>query len=287
MLNSTGVHSLAKESTLPVIDFRVRPRTEYFYRNLVPDVIPAFRAYVKMFHIEPRLKVGPLEESVAEMTAGDVTHGVIFSGNAKGNLEVFEACRRFPDCYFGLAGIDITEGVTQGMLDLEKAYDELGLSGLGLSPFMTGIRADDPRYFPLYALSEKAGRMVQIHSAAHFNPAVPLEVAAPGPIDRLAIEFPKLRLVISHAGFGFGDLGLSIALRHRNVFADFSGLHPKNLPSGWLARINGPLRSKAIFGTNYPCLSFDVVDAWRAVLRPEVQDQFFYLNAVKALGVEL
>ena len=239
-----------------------------------------------MFRIEPRLRLGTLQESVEEMTAGDVTHGVIFSGNAEGNLQVAEACRQFPDNYYGLAGIDITEGVTRGMLDLEKAYFDLGLPGLGLSPFMTGIPADDPRYYPLHALSEKAGRMVQIHSAAHFNPDVPLEVADPMAIDRLAIQFPKLRLVISHAGYGFGDVGLSIAMRHPNVFADFSGLHPKSMFPGWLAQINGPLREKAIFGTNYPCLSFDVVDKWRQVISPENQECFFHLNAAKALGVE-
>jgi predicted TIM-barrel fold metal-dependent hydrolase len=157
---------------MEIIDFRVRPRTEFFLKDVVPKVIPAYEKYVEVFHMEPRLTLTSLDESVAEMTAASITRGVIFSPNASGNQKVHEACSRFPDHYYGLAGIDITEGVTKGVADLERAYDELGLLGLSLSPFMTGIRPDDPRYYPLYALSDRQGKFVQIHSAVHFNPAV-------------------------------------------------------------------------------------------------------------------
>ena len=270
---------------MTIIDFRVRPRTAYFFKDLVPDVIPAYRAYVKMFHIEPRLRLVSMEESVAEMTSGEVTHGVIFSGSAEGNLKVRDACRKFPDQYIGLAGIDITRGVTRGMLDLEQAYEEYGLAGLSLSSFTTGIPADDPRYFPLYALSEKADKVVQIHCAVHFNPLLPLEISEPVHIDHIAVNFPGLRIVMCHAGFGFGDAGLAVVARHPNMFADFSGLHPKALPREMIQAINGPLKDKAIFGTNYPCLTFDIVSEWRKVVREENQSAFFLLNAQRALGI--
>lgn len=271
---------------MSVIDFRVRPRTAYFFKDLVPTVIPAYQAYVKIFHGESRLRLGTIEESVAEMTSGEITHGVIFSDSSEGNLEVFAACRQFPHRYYGLAGIDITKGVTKGMIDLEKAYKEYGLLGLNLSAFMTGIPADDPRYFPLYALSDKAGRMVQIHSAAHLNPAVPLEVADPYVIDRLAVHFPGMRIVMCHAGYGFGNIALQILMRHPNLFADFSGIHPKALHHDLVAAINGPLREKAIFGSNYPCLTFDIVSEWRKVVRNDNHELFFHLNAKKALGID-
>ena len=272
---------------MAVIDFRVRPRTAYFFKDLVPNVIPAYKTYVEMFGIEPRLRLVTLEESVAEMTAGDVTHGVVFSGSAEGNREVREACQAFPSQFFGLAGIDIKAGVTQGVQDLEKAYGEYGLLGLSISSFMTGVPADDPRYYPLYALSERARKVVQIHSAAHFNPLYPLDIADPARIDRIAMDFPDLRIVMCHAGFGFGNTGLSVALRHPNLFADFSGLHPKALLPEYLKAINGSLRGKAIFGTNYPCLTFDIVDEWKKVVREKVQPAFFHHNAARALGINV
>lgn len=106
---------------MEIIDFRLRPRTEFFFKDLVPKVIPAYEAYVELFHMEPRLTLTSLAESVAEMTAASIAHGVIFSSRASGNQEVHDACCRFPDNYYGLAGIDITEGVTRGVEDLGRA----------------------------------------------------------------------------------------------------------------------------------------------------------------------
>ena len=271
---------------MEIIDFRVRPRTEFFLKGIVPKVLPAYEKYVELFHMEPRIKITSLAESVVEMTAASITHGVIFSPNASGNHTVHEACSQFQDHYYGLAGIDITEGVTRGVEDLERAYEELGLLGLCLSPFMTGVRPDDPRYYPLYALSDRKGKLLQIHSAVHFNPAVPLDIAHPKYIDRIAVDFPNLRIVMCHAGYGFGTLGLRIVQRHRNMFADFSGLHPRTIGHEYIAAINGFLNEKAIFGTNYPCLEFGIVKTWRKLFGDRTQQRFFCDNAKHALGIE-
>jgi hypothetical protein len=100
------------------------------------------------------------------------------------------------------------------------------------------------------------------------------------------VDFPNLRLVMCHAGYGFGTLGLKIVQRHRNMFADFSGLHPRTIGHDYVAAINGSLNEKAIFGTNYPCLEFDIVKTWRKLLRNQTQQRFFCDNAKRALGIE-
>ena len=41
-----------------------------------------------------------------------------------------------------------------------------------------------------------------------------------------------------------------------------------------------------MFGTNYPCLTFDIVDQWRQVIAEENQADFFHDNAARALGLE-
>jgi uncharacterized protein len=170
-------------------------------------------------------------------------------------------------------------------VELERAYDQYGLPGWSLSSFMTGVAADDRRYYPLYALSERLGKTVQIHSAGHFNPSVPFEISHPQHIDRVAMDFPGLRIVMCHAGYGFGTEGLTIVRRHENVWADFSGLHPKALSQETVAYINGMIADRAIFGTNYPCLEYSIVDAYRKLIRPEVQERFFAGNARRALGL--
>lgn len=271
--------------SVEIIDFRVRPSTAYFFRDLVPTVIPAFRKYEKLFHIGPRLVLTSLEDFVKHMASSSVGKGVLFSPDAAGNLEVHKACKQFPDHFYGLAGIDISAGSARGVEDLQHAYEDLGLFGLSLSPFLSGIVPDDPRCYPLYELSEKMGKMVQIHSAVHFNPAVPPEISHPGHIDRIAADFPNLRIVMCHAGLGFDTMGLSIVEKHPNMFAEFSGFHPRATDRRFVEAIDGDLKDKVIFGTTFPCLDFNIAGIWKKMLSEEAQLRFFHDNARRALGL--
>jgi len=184
-----------------------------------------------------------------------------------------------------LAGIDIREGVTQGVADLEIAYLEYGLSGLTLTPCLSGVSATDPRYYPLYALSEKMDRLVHIHSSQHFNPALPIDFCSPAHIDRIAIHFPGLRLVLGHGGIGFGTLGCIVASRHDNMYIDFCGLRPKYLPKEMITLINSSLRKRAIFGSNFPTLPYESVEEWKDFIKPENHELFFGQNALRVFGL--
>lgn len=235
--------------------------------------------------MEDRLTLAPLEESVKEMTAQGITKGVIFPGSFAGSKEVLDVIKAYPETYIGLAEIDITEGVTEGVEDLEQSYSEFGFRGMTLSPFLTGIYATDPRYYPLYSLSERMGKAVQIHSSTHFNPATPLDIGDPNQIDKIAVDFPNLNLVLGHAGMGFGSLGITVANRHKNVYIDFTGLHPRYLPPDMVHALNTFLKKKGIFGTNYPSLPYSIVHEWKKIIREENQPYFFYENAAKILGL--
>jgi predicted TIM-barrel fold metal-dependent hydrolase len=274
---------------MEIIDFRVRPQTPYFYRNIWPDTIPAFQPYVKLFKATPgddRLSHKPVEQSIEQMAGHGISRAVIFAGDADGNLEVSKICKQHPDTYVGLAGVDIRQGTSKGVEDLERAYTEYGLLGLSLSPFSAGIPPDDPRYYPLYALSERMGKVFQCHSAIHYNPAVRLDIADPTLLDRIAVHFPNLKIVMSHAGFGFGDLGVTVALRHPNMYMDFTGLHPRYLPERLLHMANSLLRKRVLFGTNYPCLQYDIVEEWRQFIQEPNQPLFFAENAKRVLGLK-
>ncbi len=274
---------------MEIIDFRVRPQTEFFYRKIYPNPIPAFEPYIRLFKATPgddRLSFKPIEDSIEEMGAHGITRAVVFGGDEEGNKAVFEVCEKYPKTYIGLAGIDVTHGVSKGVEDLETAYRDYGLRGLSLSPFVTGIRPDDSRYYPLYALSEKMGRVLQCHSAIHYNPEVPLDIANPTCLDRIAVDFPRLKIVMSHGGYGFGDIGITVAVRHPNMYIDLSGIHPDYIPERMIAMANSLLRRKVIFGTNFPCMAYDSVHLWKKIIREENHDLFFARNAKKVLGIE-
>lgn len=274
---------------MEIVDFRVRPRTTSFYRNIYPNLIPELKNYERIFDYDGRARQrripSTFEESIEEMRSSGVSKGVIFAGNGANNEEVFETCSRYPDVYYGLAYADPRDGIQKTYCTLEKAYLEYNLKGLNLSPWWTGVRPLDPSCYPLYALSEKLGKMVQIHASIHYNTKVPLEVCDPMQIDKLAVDFPELRIVMSHAGMGFGTAAVTVASRHNNVYLEFSGLHPKHLPPEMLYAVNTILKEKSLFGTNYPCLGFEAVAPWKKAIREENHSLFFGENAKRVLGV--
>jgi hypothetical protein len=274
------------EAIMEILDFRARPRTCYYYRDLVPEPIQAFKEYFKIYHLDGRMALSSLVESVEEMKNAGLTKAVILAGNIEGCEIIHEDILQYPEFFIGLTDVDITKGPTKTAEDLERAFNKFGMHGLSLSPFISGVYPTDPRYYPCYALCESMGKVVQIHASTHFNPLTELDLGNPLYIDKLAVHFPNMKLVLSHAGIGFGNLGITVAQRNPNMFIDFTGLRPKYLPSEMLNGINSFLSRKAIFGTSYPCLPYNIVEEWKALVRPEVQPYFFYHNAARALGLD-
>lgn len=275
---------------MDVIDFRVRPRTAWYYKDLYPTPAPFFAPYFKLYGVDQTFRrmvpTDNPDEPVEDLKNAGISKGVIFAGDAAGNDIVYETCKKYPDAYIGLAGVRPEFGVQEAYQDLKKAYLEYNLRGLNMSPYLTGVYATDARNYPLFQLSEELNRCVVIHSSAHYNVQKPLDLSDPMQVDKLACDFPKLKLVITHGGIGFGDLGPTIANRHENVFLDLTSLHPGALPPMIMKLANTQLKRKIIFGTNYPCLDFDIVEVWKKYIKEDVQPLFFYKNAARALGID-
>ena len=274
---------------MEIIDFRIRPRTAFFLQGISPDPIPEFQRYIQRYKAtvgEGRLAITTLEESTRDMLSQGVTRAVITGSDARSNEEVYKAIQAFPHVYIGLAGIDIHQGHSKGVEDLEKAYTEYGLAGLNVSPYLSGVYADDERYHPLYDLSDKMGKTVTIHSSLHYNPKSVMELGNPRYVDQVAVDFPNLRIVMAHAGSGFGMAAAWIADRHKNVYLDFSALHPRYTDPMMAQAINTILRDKAIYGSGFPCLHFDIFKEWRHVVQEANMKRFLCDNVLKALRMD-
>ncbi len=271
---------------MEILDFRVRPRTEWYYRNLVPKPIPEFERYCSLYHGHPRFGIASFEQSIEDMAEFGITKGLIFSDDAPGNEIVAETCKKYSN-YVGLAAVRPDhDGVTESVKNLRHAFEDLGLRGLNINPYITGIYPTDAVNYPLYTLCDELDRCIVNHTSVHYNPLKSIDFGNPRYIDQVAVDFPKLKIVMAHAGYGFGELALMIANRHENVYIDFTGLHPRIVPKEMIRMINSHLRHKAIFGTNYPCLDYNVVEEWKKVVDEKIQPHFFYKNAAHVLGIE-
>jgi predicted TIM-barrel fold metal-dependent hydrolase len=121
------------------------------------------------------------------------------------NVEVQRIVGQAPDRLIGIGAIDPElTGITRAVEEIHQAKSEMGLKGINLDPaFLTRpLQADDAMLYPLY---EEAQRL-ELPVFLMTGPTSPdLRYAHPATIGRVANEFPRLKIVVSHGGYPFVD----------------------------------------------------------------------------------
>jgi predicted TIM-barrel fold metal-dependent hydrolase len=268
------------------IDFRTRLSTKEGMIGLLPTPRKEWEPYLDFYKMRPRIRIRTIEEDIAEMEANGIAIAVLVSPVPETNQVMYEVGKSYPGHFYCLAAIDPGRGIMNAYYELEKCYLEYGMAGFSIGSFTTGIPASDALFYPLYALSEKYGQFVSVHSSMHYNPYLPMEVCHPRHVDEIGSRFQGLNLVMCHAGSGFGLSPNAIAQRLPNVYMEYSALVARHQRPETLVAMNSFLKRKILFGSDYPALPYDVVKGWEEVIRPENQEFFFYRNAAKLLGLE-
>jgi predicted TIM-barrel fold metal-dependent hydrolase len=186
---------------------------------------------------------------------------------------VARICRRYPDRFSGLAGIDPTRGM-QGLRELEHAVQKLGFVGAHWYPHWFSMPPDAPQIYPYYAkcCELDVPIMMQVgHNLVYSRERRLPSVARPILLDTVAIDFPELVLIGIHIGVPWTDEMISMCWKHDNVYTAGDAYAPKHWPKSFVHYANTYGRHKVLFGTDWP-----VIDPERAVsevaalqLRPE------------------
>ena len=103
----------------------------------------------------------------------------------------------------------------------------------------------------VYRECEERGVPVMFHTGTSVFPRARNVFADPMPIDDVAIDFPRLKIILAHAGRPlYGETAFFLARRHANVHIDLSGIPPKSIPR-YLPRME-LLADKVLWGTDWP-----------------------------------
>jgi len=129
----------------------------------------------------------------------------------------------------------------------------------------------------IYRAAEANGIPVMIHTGTSVFPGARNKYGDPVYVDDVAVDFPKLKILLAHGGRPLW-MGTAFFLvrRHPNVFLDISGIPPKRLLQ-YFPRLE-EIATKTLFGTDWPGPGVPDVkknlDDFRALpLKPVVQDQ--------------
>jgi len=127
----------------------------------------------------------------------------------------------------------------------------------------------------IYRRCEERGLPVLIHTGTSIFPGARSKWGNPMEIDDVAIDFPKLTIVMAHGGRPLWmEEAFFILRRHPNVYLELSGIPPARLLE-YFPRLTD-IAHKTIWGTDWPSPGVHDLrknlDAFRALsLAPEVQ----------------
>jgi 5-carboxyvanillate decarboxylase len=167
------------------------------------------------------------------------------------NDQLVESVRRYPDRLAGLAAVPPQDPAAAAK-EIERAINRLGLNGVIISSHTKGEYLDKEKYWDIFEAAEAADAAIYLHprtpspdmlqpylarglemAILGFGAEVALHVVAMitnGVFDR----FPKLKLVIGHAGEGLPYWLYRIDYMQKNVReASGRGLQLKSLPSDY------------------------------------------------------
>jgi predicted TIM-barrel fold metal-dependent hydrolase len=207
------------------------------------------------------------------------------------NDRVCEIVQRDPLRYLGFAGID--PGEPGAREEVARALDELGLRGLNIQPWASGIAPNDPACEWLFEDCAARGVPLTVHTGTSLACTRSIMLGWPVVLDEMAGRFPQLTIVLNHGGWPWLDEAVSVAWRHPNVYIEFGAIAPRQLGepgSPWgsvVGLMNGWLGRKVLFATDWPLVSFRraVAEFEDLDLRPEVRAAVFGGNASRILGL--
>jgi uncharacterized protein len=209
-----------------------------------------------------------------------------------GNDEVLETARANPDVLIPFASVD----PHKGKLAVREARElvRAGVHGFKFHPNTQAFWPNERAWYPLYEVIAEAGLIALFHSGTTGIGAgmpggggVRLKYSNPMCIDDVAADFPDLRIILAHPSFPWQDEALAIAVHKPNVYIDLSGWSPKYFPDNLIRYTNTLLRTKMLFGSDFPLITPDrwLADFEQLPIKDDVRPLVLKENAARLLGL--
>jgi predicted TIM-barrel fold metal-dependent hydrolase len=226
----------------------------------------------------------PVASTLDAMDAAGVTRALISAwegpqGALISNDEVLQVVRRYPDRFTGLASVNLRDPVS-AVRELRTCVNEHGFKGLRLVQWLWGWPCTHPLYYPLYAACVELDVPVCLQVGLT-GPLQTSETGRPLHIERIALDFPQLKIVCGHVGYPWHVEMIAFATKFPNVYIDTSAYKPKRYPVELVSYMKTNGRRKVLFGTNYPMLTPQACLAELEVLGldEETRNLFLFENA--------
>jgi predicted TIM-barrel fold metal-dependent hydrolase len=211
-----------------------------------------------------------VEESALLFRALGIDKAVILNLEAKtrhgtglDNLRALELCKPYEDVFLVFASVDPHRGETAAV-ELERAVNA-GCVGLKLHPGYQDFFPDELEgAISVYRKAQDLGIPILFHQGTTRLQPSYIRPCRPVHLDKVAVDFPDLKIIISHVGYPWVDEAVQVSWRNPNVYMDLAGILPRYYPPQvWHYLQMRDLRDRVLFGSDYPMLRPDAwLEAW-------------------------
>ena len=208
------------------------------------------------------------------------------------NEEIAEAAAANADVLIAFASVD--PGRPDAVERARRLIADHGVKGFKFHPNAQAFHPNDPSAYPLYEAIAEAGLPALFHTGhSGIGTGLPggggfrLKYSNPMALDDVAADFPELQIVLAHPSFPWQDEAISICLHKTNVWIDLSGWSPKYFPPQLVQYANTQLKTKVLFGSDFPLITPDrwLADFEEAPFKDDVRPLVLKENAVRLLGL--
>jgi len=276
-----------------IIDFRLRPPLKGFLDMVMYSAAERRDRITRQHGMEPAesAQKKSMDLLLRDMDEAGVTTGVVMGRNSGlygsvSNQDVADIVKDYPGRFIGIGSIDPANR-RAAIRQIDEAL-ALGLKGINLEPgaYALPLYADDRRLYPIYAYCEDKGLPVTVMAGGSAGPD--LSYTNPVHIDRVAADFPDLKIAISHGGWPWVQEILHVAFRRPNVYIS-PDQYLCNMPgmSDYLTAANGYLADRFLYASSYPFISVKGYADWfrKLPIKPDLFKQIMYGNAARFLGL--
>lgn len=279
-----------------VVDFRLRPPVGGFLRTIMFRERERTVARTRQLGLEPPRSVLDLsvERLLAEMDEAGVAVGVITGRMSRSrfgtvsNQEAIEIAARHPGRFVVCGAVDPSDREA-ALREVDRIAGEWRLPAVSMEPGFAPdpMRIGDRRLYPIYERLQGRGLPVVLTSSLNTGPDI--SYCEPVDVDRVAQDFPDLRIVVAHACWPWVQPMLGVAFRRANVWLS-PDIYAVNLPGrdDFALAARGYLQDRFLFASGYPFAPVKgALEAYRAFGFPaEVAEKVFRTNARTLLRLD-
>lgn len=199
--------------------------------------------------------------------------------------EVLQYKEAYPDRFEGLAGYNPFR-IPESLEEIEIAVEEYDFKGVYVHIYGFDIPLHDRKMYPLYAKCVELDVPVSMQ-VGHVLEGMPSDCAKPIQLDRIACDFPNLKIVGAHTGWPWIEELVSACWKWDNIYFGVDAWMPRHLKPEVIDFINSPFgQDRCLWGTNGLPWKENREQLDRLELKEGVKEKLLYQNAARLFDLE-